>query len=179
VCGETSEAKFARAKTHMAVAQRGKAMKINIETIEDLAEDEIIIRCKRPTKMIQKIYSMLADETSLAPKLVFYKKNEEYYFPLQDVLFFETSGENIYAHTADDAFRIKFRLYELEEILPKYFVRAAKSTIINIRHILSINRDLTSSSLVQFHNSHKKVYVSRLYYQTLKQKLSERSNYED
>jgi len=154
-------------------------MKIRIETVSDLTEDEIIIRCKQPTKAIQKIYQIAADEASLEPKLVFYKKNEEYYFPLQDVLFFETSGDNVYAQTADDAFRIKFRLYELEEMLPGYFARAAKSTIINIKHILSVNRSLTSSSLVQFHNSHKKVYVSRLYYQTLKRKLNERSNYED
>ncbi|MCL1808672.1 MAG: LytTR family transcriptional regulator [Clostridiales bacterium] len=95
------------------------------------------------------------------------------------MLFFETSGENVYAHTAGDSFRIKFRLYELVEMLPGHFVRAAKSTIINIRHILSIDRNLASASLVQFHGSHKKVYVSRLYYQTLKCRLGERSNYED
>ncbi|MCL2436901.1 MAG: LytTR family transcriptional regulator [Clostridiales bacterium] len=152
-------------------------MKIVIETIENLTDDEIIIRCKKPTKAIQRIYQMIADEMSLTPNLVFYKENEEYYFPLQDVLFFETSGDNVYAHTADDAFRIKFRLYELEEMLPRYFVRVAKSTIINIKHVLSINRNLTSSSLVQFRDSHKKVYVSRLYYQTLAQKLNERRHY--
>jgi len=154
-------------------------MKIVIETIENLEDDEIIIRCRKPTKAIQKIHQIISEETSLKPNLVFYKENEEYYFPLQEVLFFETGGENVFAHTADDAFRIKFRLYELEEMLPGYFVRAAKPTIVNIRHILSINRNLTSASLMQFHNSHKKVYVSRLYYQTLKQKLSERSYYDD
>ncbi|MCL1981840.1 MAG: LytTR family transcriptional regulator [Clostridiales bacterium] len=154
-------------------------MKINIETVENLTEDEIIIRCRKPTKAIQKICQLIADEAFASPKLVYYKKNEEYYFPLDDVLFFETSGENVYAHTADDSFRIKFRLYELVEMLPGHFVRAAKSTIINIRHILSIDRNLASASLVQFHGSHKKVYVSRLYYQTLKCRLSERSNYED
>ena len=154
-------------------------MKISIETIENLTEDEIIIRCRRPTKAIQKIYQLVAGESSLDPKLEFYKDNEDYYFPLSDVLFFETSGESVYAHTADDAYRTKLRLYELEEALPKYFVRAAKSAIINIRHILSINRNLASASLVQFRGSHKKVYVSRSYYQTLKERLSERSNYED
>jgi DNA-binding LytR/AlgR family response regulator len=154
-------------------------LKISIETIANLQDDEIIIRCKQSTETIQRIYKLIAAEASLNPSLVFYKKNEEYYFPLQDVLFFETSGDNVYAHTADDAFRTKFRLYELEEFLPAYFVRAAKSAIINSKHILSINRNLTSSSLIQFHNSHKKVYVSRLYYQTLKQKLNERRIYED
>ena len=154
-------------------------MKIFIETNENLTDDEIIIRCKKPTKAIQKIYQIIADEISLAPNLVFYKENEEYYFPFQEVLFFETNGDKVYAHTSDDTFFTKFRLYELEEILPGYFVRVAKATIINIKHILSISRNITSASLVQFHNSHKKVYVSRLYYPTLTQKLNERRHYDE
>ena len=154
-------------------------MKVRIETDDHLKDDEVIIRCKKSNNTIEKLYKMLTAETDLNSSLVFYKKGEEFFFPLQDVLFFETSDDNVYAHTADDAFHVKFRLYELEEFLPAYFVRVAKSTIINVKHILSINRNLTSASLVQFYNSHKKVYVSRLYYKTLKQKLNERRSNED
>ena len=149
-------------------------LKVRSETDEHLKDDEVIIKCKKSNKTIEKIYKMLTAEEDLNSGLVFYKKGEEFFFPLQNVLFFETSADNVYAHTADDAFHVKFRLYELEEFLPAYFVRVAKSTIINVRHILSINRNLTSASLVKFYNSHKKVYVSRLYYKTLKQKLNER-----
>ena len=154
-------------------------MKVRIETTPHLSDDEIVIRCKQSNETIEKLYKMLTDEANLNSDLVFYKKGEEFFFPLQNVLFFETSADNVYAHTADDAFHVKFRLYELEEFLPAYFVRVAKSTIINVKHILSINRNLTSASLVQFYNSHKKVYVSRLYYKTLKQKLNERRSNED
>ena len=153
-------------------------MKIRIELVNDLAEDEVLIRCGRVDDTIQKIQQYILEQSSLSSKITFYKQNREFYFPLDDILFFETEGENIYAHTVDDAYRIKYRLYELEEMLPRQFVRAAKSTIVNVMQVYSITRNLTASSLIQFINSHKQVYVSRYYYRELRQRLNERSTYE-
>ncbi len=150
-------------------------MKIHIEMVAGLPEDEILIKCSALSDTIQDIHRAILDAASQAPKLTFYKKNEAYFFPLAAVLFFETGGEAVYAHTGDDVFRIKLRLYELENILPSHFIRVSKSTILNSRHILSITRNLTSASLVQFHNSHKQVFVSRHYYNNLRQRLNERS----
>lgn len=53
-------------------------------------------------------------------------------------------------------------------------MRVSKSTILNINHIYSITRNLTSSSIVEFQNTHKQVYVSRHYYKPLKFKLLEK-----
>ena len=153
-------------------------MKIRIELINELTEDEVLIRCRRMDETIQNIQQYILEQSLQDSKIIFYKQNQEFYFPLDDVLFFETEGEHIYAHTVNDAFRIKYRLYELEKILPKNFVRAAKSTIINTMQVYSITRNLTSSSLIQFIDSHKQVYVSRYYYQELRQRLNERSIYE-
>ena len=147
-------------------------MKIRIEVVGDLSEDEVTIRCGRVDDTIQKIHQFIIDQTQSGKKITFYKDNQEFYFPLEDVLFFETEGEYIFAHTANDAYRIKYRLYELEEMLPKDFARAAKSTIVNIRQVYSITRNLTASSLVKFVGSHKQVYVSRYYYNELRQRLN-------
>ena len=153
-------------------------MKIRIELASDLTEDEVLIRCGRMDDTIQKIQQYILEQTTSNSKIIFYKQNQEFYFPLDKVLFFETEDEHIYAHTTDDAYRIKHRLYELEEILPRNFMRAAKSTIVNITQVHSITRNLTASSLIQFINSHKQVYVSRYYYRELRQRLNERSSYE-
>ena len=152
---------------------QGEDMKIRVELSDRLPEDEIVVQCGRISPAVEKICQNLQEEVS-SPPLVFYQNNEEHYFPLQEVLFFETEGDVVYAHTVNDAYRIKFRLYELENILPRDFIRVSKSTILNVRHIRSIERNLTSSSLVRFHQSHKQVYVSRLYYKSLKQRLGER-----
>ena len=79
-----------------------------------------------------------------------YKDNEEFYFSVEDILFFETEQESVYAHTIQDSYLIKHRLYELEKMLPGYFIRSSKSTIINSKQVYSITRNLTASSLVTF-----------------------------
>ena len=147
-------------------------MKIHIEIVGDLTEDEVTIRCGRVDDTIQKIHQYILEQNQSPVKLTFYKNNQEFYFPLTEVLFFETEGERIYAHTTDDAFRIKYRLYELEELLPKNFVRASKSAIVNTRKIYSVTKNLTASSLITFAGSHKKVYVSRYYYNDLRLRLN-------
>ncbi|MDP4119771.1 MAG: LytTR family DNA-binding domain-containing protein [Bacillota bacterium] len=153
-------------------------MKIRIELTDNLTEDEIIIRCGQVDENIQKIHQYLLDQSSVNSKIIFYKQNMEFYFPLSDIYFFETENEHIYAHTANDSYKIKYRLYELEQILPKYFFRVSKSAIVNIKHIYSIERNITSSSLIQFANSYKTAYVSRQNYRELRLRLNERSYYE-
>ncbi|WP_066875355.1 LytTR family DNA-binding domain-containing protein [Clostridium mediterraneense] len=149
-------------------------MKIRIELDEKISEDEVIIRCSELSEEVKNIQRVLSDMLSQKMQITFYKNNTEYYISLDEILFFETDESNISAHTVDNVYLVKYKLYELEEILPKDFVRASKSTIVNINHIYSITRNLTSSSLVEFQNTHKKVYVSRHYYKQLKLKLLEK-----
>jgi len=147
-------------------------LKLRIELVEEGAE-EVIIRCHKMDDTVQKLQAYV--QSLATPSLTFYKGNQEFYLTVEEVLFFETDGEQVYAHTANDAFRVRYRLYELEEILSRRFVRAAKGLIVNTARIYAINRNLTSSSQVQFVGSHKQVYVSRHYYKELKERMQERS----
>lgn len=149
-------------------------MKIRIEVDEKIKEDEVIIRCSELNYQIQNIQKALANTVSQKSQITFYKNNIEYYIYLEEVLFFETEGSSISAHTVDNVYQVKYKLYELEEILPTYFMRVSKSTIVNINHIYSITRNITASSIVEFKKTHKKVYVSRHYYKQLSLKLLEK-----
>jgi len=155
--------------------EEGEKLKIRIEITDGITEDEVIIRCSELNGMITDIQKAITDKTSKIPKMVFYKEKEEYYFPLTNILFFETENDTVYAHTSTDVFRTEFKLYELDKILPDKFVRISKSAIVNAAHILSISRNISSSSLIKFHKSHKQIYVSRLYYKDLRQRLNERN----
>ena len=150
-------------------------MRIRIEITEGTEEPEVIIRCRELTPEIHAIQSAITEKTLKLPKMIFYKGREEYYFPVCEVLFFETDNDTVFAHTASDIFKTEFKLYELQKFLPGKFVRISKSAIVNTSCILSISKNITASSLIKFHKSHKQVYVSRLYYKELKQKLSERN----
>jgi len=144
-------------------------VKLRIEITDELTEDEVIVRCSRVDESVQKLQAFI--QSLNAPKLTFFKGAQEFYLPIEQILFFETDGEQIYAHTKNDALRVKFRLYELEEMLPHYFVRAAKGTIVNTTQIYAIDRNLTASSQIKFNGTHKQVYVSRHYYSALKEKM--------
>ena len=148
-------------------------MKLRIEVAEGLIEDEVVIRCARVDDNVQKIQSFILNLSS--PKLIFYKGQQEFYLPLEEILFFETEGEQVHAHTASDAYRVKHRLYELETMLPRSFARASKGTIVNTSRIYAISRNLTSSSQIRFAGTHKQIYASRHYYSSLKERINERS----
>lgn len=149
-------------------------MKVHIEVDDSMSNDEVLIRCGRADEDIRNLCQLILEHGGAEPNITFYKGNMEYYFPLKNVLFIETDGDHIYAHTEDDAFMIKYRLYELQDLLPRSFVRVAKSTIVNSAKVYSVTRNITSASLIQFADSHKQVYASRNYYKDLQQRLQER-----
>ena len=149
-------------------------MKVRIDIDENLKEEEVIIRCSKLDARTQKVYDTLMDLSKESKRLMLCKGNVEYYLPLENILFFETDANCISAHTVDDVYETTYRLYELEELLPGYFMRVSKSTILNLNHIYSISRNLTASSEVQFMHTHKQVYVSRYYYKSLKYRLEEK-----
>ena len=155
------------------MSKAGETLKIRIEITDGIEEDEVVIRCRELTGAVNDIQKTVSEKISKAANIVFYKDKDEYYFPLANILFFETDGDTVYAHTSADIFKTGFKLYELQKLLPDKFVRVSKSAIVNTAYILSISRNLASSSLIRFHKSHKQVYVSRLYYKDLKQKLYE------
>lgn len=149
-------------------------MKIQIQIDESLQEDEIIIKCNELNDEIKEIENLLRNKAGEKLQLTYFKNNTEYYIPLKEILFFQTEDTGVMAHTRSDMYEVKYKLYELLDILPKNFMRISKSAILNINCIYSITRNLTSSSVVQFQNTHKKVYVSRHYFKELKLKLSEK-----
>lgn len=149
-------------------------MKIRIELDELLQEEEVIIRCPILTEKVQKIQKILFETDNSSDKMILFKNETEYYLNLDDILFFETGIRGIEAHTIDDIFQTKFKLYELEELLPGFFMRISKSAILNTNQVYAINRNLAASSVIEFRNTHKQVYVSRNYYKPLKNKLEEK-----
>lgn len=149
-------------------------MKVRIDIDENLQESEIIIRCSKLDERTRKVYDTLMDVSKESNHLMLYKGSVEYYFPLENILFFETTENCISAHTVNNVYETTYRLYELEELLPGYFMRVSKSTILNLNHIYSISRNLTASSEIQFVNTHKQVYVSRYYFKSLKCRLEEK-----
>jgi len=150
-------------------------MKIRIELDDSLQEQEIIIRAPELTPEISQLQRLIGDATKATKSLEFYKGDTRVYISTEEVLFFETDEKGISAHTGADSYEIRYKLYELEEMLPSYFMRVSKSTILNIKEIFTIDRNLYSSSVVTFRDTHKQVFVSRHYYKALTERLESKA----
>lgn len=146
-------------------------MKVRIELDPEMDEPEMIIRAPRLTEDVARLQQLILEQ-KMTP-LTFYKDRSEYFVDVSEILFFETDGEKIYGHTKEEAYEVRQKLYELEEILPIAFCRISKSTIVNTKQIYAIEKSFSGTSTVNFYQTHKQVHVSRHYYQLLKERLKE------
>ena len=149
-------------------------MKVRIEIETELEEGEVIIRCNKIDDQILSLQKVITGRNNHVKQLTFYKNDTEYYLPLNKILFFDTEAGSISAHTASDIYQVKYKLYELEELLPGYFMRVSKSSILNTNQVYSITKNITAASIVAFEKTHKQVYVSRNFYKALKSRLEEK-----
>ena len=120
-------------------------MKIRIEIDENLEEQEVIIRAPAWNEEVTALKERIAGEYKMPSVLNVRQKERDFFIPFHDILFFETENKVI-----------------------------SKSTIVNCSHIFSITRNLTASSMVEFRDSHKQVYVSRQYYKMLRDYMAEK-----
>ena len=150
-------------------------MKVQVETDNKNREPRVVIHCSEVTDDVLKIQSAISKALTGTSRLMLTKNEKDFFVSPDQILFFESVDGKTYAHTANSTFETKDKLYELENTLSLNFLRAGKSVILGTKNVLSIKRNLTGPSLVQFRGSHKQINVSRKYYKQLINKLSERS----
>lgn len=140
---------------------------MKVEFVEDrqLAEPEITIRAASLTPEISKlIASLTADEPVRG-----YRGDEVEMIPPADILRFYTDGKGVSLETANGAYSVRERIYELEERLPKRdFVRISNSEIVNIRHITAIDLSFTGTVRLTLTGG-RLVFSSRRYIKKLKE----------
>ena len=148
-------------------------LKIRIEMSEGVQE-EVVIRCREITPEIIRLQQLLSGDSDRSNQFLLYKGDTEYYLNVNDIIFFETEGNAVMAHTKNDMYETRRKLYELEELSGRRFQRISKSAIVNVDKVYSIKRNVTSSSAIEFQGTHKQIYVSRAYYKVLREKLEEK-----
>lgn len=138
--------------------------------IDPEADEEIIIRCKAPTESVLRLQTLIASDMR---ELELAIGDETFFVETKSILFFETVGNKTAAHTKSKMYYTDKKLYELEEILPKSFMRVSKSCIANTAAICSIKRDIARICEARFADTPKKIYISRSYYKSFKDKINE------
>lgn len=143
-------------------------MKITIQTDETQTEITVDIRCPGLTPELEKVISLLR---TLDMKLTGQKDRSTYILDVSQVLYIDSADKKTFLYTKTDVYESNLRLYELEEQLAKAdFIRAGKSSIVNLRQITSLRSEIDGRIRITMSNDEKLV-VSRQYAGMLKQKL--------
>ncbi|MBQ9416621.1 MAG: LytTR family transcriptional regulator [Clostridia bacterium] len=147
-------------------------MKISLE-LDEGKPSELILRVPRVDEEVLTLQRQLLQLLGKAPEIALSEGEREIFVPVSDLLFFETMDGNVYAHTATACYKCQRRLYELESLLPSTFVRASKAALVNIMEIRTMSRSLTGVGEITFRNSDKRMSVSRMYYQGVRDRVEE------
>lgn len=148
-------------------------VKLKFKIDPDLDKNEIVLSASELNKDVQKLQQLITEFENSATKIEVYRDEQQFYLELAQVLFFETDSKLVMAHTTNESFAVKHKLYELEQMLPSNFMRISKSAILNLNQIYSLTKSI-SSCRVTFHDSYKTVFISRRYYKELKTRINER-----
>ena len=136
--------------------------------IDKNREEEVIIYAKEKSTLTDEIERLVNDNN---PELIGYDKSGEGVKLTTDEVYCFTAEDNkIFAITEKDKLRIKCRLYQLEEILPEYFVKINQSCVANIRKIARFDTSVSGTLLIKFKNGYKD-YVSRRQMKAVKERL--------
>ncbi len=149
-------------------------MRIRIEIEENLTEDEVVIRSSSLNESIIAIQKNIAEAVRGRQQIMVMKGDKEYWLLLTEILFLETTENQVAVHSANQVFYTRLKLYELEELLPSVFMRVSKSAIVNTEKVRSIKKNITGASEVEFENCHKIAYVSRSYLKPFISRMEER-----
>ena len=136
--------------------------------IDKNREEEVIIYAKEKSTLTDEIERLVNDNN---PELIGYDKSGEGVKLTTDEVYCFTAEDNkIFAITEKDKLRIKCRLYQLEEILPEYFVKINQSCVANIRKIARFDTSVSGTLLIKFKNGYKD-YVSRRQMKAVKERF--------
>ncbi len=155
-------------------------MKININTNinNNLKDDEIevIINASNNSEYLNKIIQSIQSISDNIDTIVGSKDNSLSILNIQDIICFYSREQNNYCKTKNGEFRIKKKLYELEESLPqKSFIRISNSCIANVEHIESFDLSKIGNIIIKFVDGSIE-YVSKRKISSIMKFLRERGN---
>ena len=142
-------------------------MKVNFIKNTQLADDLIILEAQQKNDIID---SIIGDIESTISAVECFIDGQKLIQPILSCTRFISSNKKVFGYTTDNEFTVKYRLYQLEELLPKQFVRISNTEIINSRAIKHLELTTTGIILVHFKNG-EQTSSSRRYIKKIKEKL--------
>ena len=143
-------------------------MKFNL-IIDETKEEEITATVHGRSSLTEKI-EILVMQHSGADRIPVFTEDEIKVLPFPEIeCIFSENGKTFVTDTSGNRFRIKMRLYEIEEILPSYFIRINKSALANEKRIERFSANFSGAVDAVFKSGNKE-YVSRRCFAEIKRR---------
>lgn len=142
-------------------------MKVDIRKVYSENEERAEIHAVTLTEEIQNAVDILENNKRSIPVI---NSEETIMCTLDRVYYFESVDKRTFVYTKDKCYETKYRLYELEEMIPYDFFRCSKAMIINIKKIVSVKAEFNARMRAVLLNG-EEVVISRNYVKDLKGKL--------
>lgn len=143
-------------------------MQVFFERVTHAEEEAAHIRAVEETEDIRTAIGILetgADSISVT------KDGAIFFCKVRDIYYIESVDKKTYVYTKSDCFESKLRLYEFEERLSGFYIRCAKSMILNLRKIKYVQSELNGKMNAVLLNG-EAVVISRSYVKEIKRRLS-------
>ena len=141
-------------------------MKLKI-FIDPEKDEEILIYAHKKSPLTDAIEQLVSEN---GVDIIGHNGTESVKLSLNEICCFSVIGEKVFARTLSGDFRVKLRLFQLEERLPDSFVKINQSCIANIRMIDRFDFSVSGSLLVKFRNGSSD-YVSRRQMKKVKERF--------
>ena len=153
-------------------------MKIKITTniSNEFKEASIIINAPELSDELQNVINYISNINTIPHQIMASKNNEIYFIDLNKVICFFSKDKYNYVRTQDGTYKIKYKLYELEDLLKqKDFIRISNSCIINIQQVAYFDTSILGTILVKLKDNTQET-VSKRNVSRIMKLLKERGN---
>lgn len=143
---------------------------MQVKLLEDatLTDIEVIIRCPKAEGEALRLFTLLGEDRR---KLTGMREGETFLLEAGDILYIDTVDRRTFLYTKEAVYESPLRLYELLERLEcRDFLRAGKSSILNLRQVQSLRPEFGGRLRCTMANG-EVLLVSRQYVPSVKERL--------
>lgn len=142
-------------------------MQVRFEKVSTSDKEGAVIRAMAMTEDIQSAMELLESGSG---RIAVTREGQTYLCKISDIYYIESVDKKTFLYTKNECFETKLRLYELEGMLNRYFLRCSKAMIVNMRKIKAVKSELGGRMNATLLNG-EVIVISRSYVKELKQRL--------
>lgn len=141
-------------------------MKVSIHFIPNQQEENAILNLHEDNKQIEEIKAYLERNGIMNHTIVVTHEGKMVYISSEIIFAIEAEKNIRLIYTQEETYHSRHKLYELENLLPRNFVRVSKSAILNTAKV-RLYRPLPNGLMAADMVNGTTVYISRKYLQNL------------